>query len=286
MQTQPKVTVVIPTHNRRDLLDRAIKSVLNQTYENIEVIVADDGSTDGTSEMMERYQDNSNVFYYRNTVARGANAARNLAISHATGQFVAGLDDDDEFLPERIAVLVREYDPVYAFITSRQSVLMANNRVKERKKRETITPEEILYQNFIGTQVLVEKARIDAVGGYDESLVSCQDYDMWIRLMQRYGNVRIVPEFLFVKHDEHTYETISSGKKTFNGYWQVYRKHKNGLNPQQRKRRLFDMYRIRRKTLSFRTMNTLTGMPEKVALSFKLYLFFEPLYYYLKGRFF
>ena len=97
-----KISVVIPTHNRVDLLPRAIKSVLEQTYKDIEIVVVSDGSTDGTDEYMKQYADNPNVKYISYHPGRGGNYARNAGFDAAKGEFVAFLDDDDEWGPTKI----------------------------------------------------------------------------------------------------------------------------------------------------------------------------------------
>lgn len=278
-----KVSVIIPTCNRKELLHRAIMSVLNQSYQNIELIVVDDGSNDGTMEMVSLLQEQfSNIIFICHEHSYGANVARNHAVAKSTGTYITGLDDDDEFTPTRVERLMRAYEKRYAFVTSRQIVIRKNNTLKKRRKKTVISFQEILFQNFIGTQGLIEKERLEAINLYDESLQSCQDYDLWIRLMQNYGSVKIIPEFLYVKHDEHEFSKITTSKKAFTGYLQVYKKYRALLTLQQRKRRLFDMYRIRNKKLSFKTMWTLLTWPKEISFSFKLYIFFNPIYYRFK----
>ncbi|HAY4006682.1 TPA: glycosyltransferase family 2 protein, partial [Escherichia coli] len=97
------VSVYIPTHNRVDMLERAIMSVLKQSYPNIEIIVSDDGSQDNTKKIVTSYmQQYSNIKYVFSSEAKGACHARNLAIAKASGTYITGLDDDDEFTQDRI----------------------------------------------------------------------------------------------------------------------------------------------------------------------------------------
>ena len=95
-----KVSVVIPSYNRKDIIGRAIDSVLAQTYKDIEIIVVDDGSTDGTAEYIQKTFPNIKIFIQENN---GAASARNLGISKADGEYIAFLDTDDYWLPEKIA---------------------------------------------------------------------------------------------------------------------------------------------------------------------------------------
>jgi glycosyltransferase involved in cell wall biosynthesis len=92
-----KVSVIIPTHNRAKLLERAIKSVLEQTYANFEIIVVSDGSTDETDLIMQKYKNqDARIKYISYYPAKGANHARNIGIKAAEGEYIAFLDDDDE----------------------------------------------------------------------------------------------------------------------------------------------------------------------------------------------
>src|SRR5699024_3118133 len=115
---RPLVSAIITTHNRAVLLKRAVLSVVNQTYENIEIIIIDDGSVDNTPKVVEKLQDKHEIVYLRHEKSQGAPAARNLGIRQAKGLFVAGLDDDDEWMPKRIEKMVEAYNDKWAYITS------------------------------------------------------------------------------------------------------------------------------------------------------------------------
>ena len=97
----PKVTAIITTHNRKSLVGRAIESVLNQSYENIECIVVDDASSDGTEEVCRKYP--IKYIYIPQAESKGGNYARNVGIKKAQGKYVAFLDDDDYWLKEKIS---------------------------------------------------------------------------------------------------------------------------------------------------------------------------------------
>ena len=106
----PLVTVYIPTYNRKFLLERAILSVLNQTYHNIEVIVVDDGSIDGTRELLvEMAKKDNRLHYYFKENNSGACKSRNIAIANANGFFITGLDDDDYFEKNRVESFVEYF---------------------------------------------------------------------------------------------------------------------------------------------------------------------------------
>lgn len=108
MDKQELVTIIIPTFNRAYILPRAIKSSLSQTYQNIELIIIDDGSTDNTEEIVKGFQD-SRIQYIRHSENRGVSAARNTGIKSSKGDFIALLDSDDEYLPEKIEKSLKGY---------------------------------------------------------------------------------------------------------------------------------------------------------------------------------
>ena len=112
------VSVYMPTHNRANMLVDAIESVLAQTYQEIELIVVNDGSSDNTADVLAQYQQSHSITVFTQDKAKGACAARNLAIKHATGQLITGLDDDDVLLPNHIANLVAHFDENYAFVAA------------------------------------------------------------------------------------------------------------------------------------------------------------------------
>ncbi len=250
----PLVSVILPTCNRVSLLRRALLSVLNQSYSNIEIIVINDGSIDGTYEMLQVFEkENACMKVIHHKESEGANKSRNDGINMSSGVFIAGLDDDDdEFTPDRIKKLMLFYDDKSAFVASNEITVKPDDFRIYSNKKSQITFDEILYQNYIGNQGLISRERIISVGMYDEAITATQDYDLWIRLMHRYGTVKISSEHLYIKHEEHGFVTITTSKKVFSGYFGTYKKYKHLLNIRQRKMRFFHLYRIRRKKLSFK----------------------------------
>src|SRR5215471_7855638 len=101
----PKVSVIIPTHNRAEFLRSAITSVLNQTYQDFEIIVVDDASTDKTPEVVASFHDGK-IKYIRHDANKGDAGSRNTGIRNSSGDFLAFLDDDDEWLPEKLQMQV------------------------------------------------------------------------------------------------------------------------------------------------------------------------------------
>lgn len=177
----PKVTAVISTFNRANLVGRAIESVINQTYGNMEIIVVDDHSTDNTEEVVKGFGE-SRVRYIRHENNKGGPAARNTGIKAATGEYIAFLDDDDEWVEnkiERQLQYVQDFGAVVcrAFIPSR-------NRMTQLYKKVAVNPRD-LRKGFIfgcGTSILFARADILKDTLFDETLASSQDWDILVRL--------------------------------------------------------------------------------------------------------
>jgi|HubBroStandDraft_3_1064219.scaffolds.fasta_scaffold02275_7 glycosyltransferase involved in cell wall biosynthesis len=200
------VSIYLPTRNRVDLLQKAVDSALAQTYRDIELIVVNDASTDGTEEYLRRKaQIDSRLIHLSNSKPQGAPTSRNLAISRSSGAFVTGLDDDDEFHPERIGAFV-EY---WTLLTSRGTTpaclysqdIWLNNGVQYRttQKRSFIEAKELFEYNYIGNQIFAPREHFITVGLFDEQLPAWQDLELLIRLLRQFGRAHLLdmPTYLF-----------------------------------------------------------------------------------------
>ena len=265
---QPLVTIIITTYNRCKLLPRALKSAINQTYSNIEIIVVDDASNDYTTQIVQEYLLNdTRIKYIKNENRSGANVSRNKAVSAAKGVFIAGLDDDDEFLPDRIRLLIKNYDPSYAFITS-LNIIQFDTYQNYSRTPEVVTLEHMKEDNVLMNQALIEKQRLVEVGLYDEALTAYQDYDIWIRLIQKFGNVKVLQKYTQKVYFESHRERISTlSQKRFKGYFNFYKKHKSLFSMEQRKFFLATFYTIRNKKISISTYLSLKTMHNEAKLS-------------------
>ena len=248
------VSIYIPTKNRKKSLEKALKSVLFQTYPHIEIIVVDDASSDDTSKYMQWMQKRyPNIKYIRFDRSKGANAARNRAIIEAKGYYVTGLDDDDVMLPDRIEKLLKIYKPQYAFVAS--AFYLVKNRSRKYRRlshKKLIIPNDLYYTNIVGNQVLSTKENFMKAGMFDETLQAAQDYDMWIRLLELTNKALISYEPLQEVYIGHTSITHSVHKRK--GYWQLYKKLKHKLSESQRKYWLFNFYYHKKKKISIRNL--------------------------------
>lgn len=200
-----RVSVVIPTYNRVDLLPRAIDSALAQDHPDFEVIVVDDASTDATAERVAGYRD-GRLRYLRQPVNRGVAAARNRGIAAATGSLVAFLDSDDAWLPGKLsrqaAAFAAGGDRVGLVYTGVETVASDGRRHVDIASVRGDLHAPLLLRNLLvgGSCAMVRAAVFDTVGGFDEDLPAIEDYDLWVRIA-RFYDVEAVPEPL-VRYDD------------------------------------------------------------------------------------
>jgi len=183
----PKVSVIIPTYNTAKYLDDAIASVLNQTYTNYEIIVIDDGSTDNTVEIVEKYQNKISYIYQEN---QGVSAARNKGIAASQGEFIAFLDADDIFMAHKLEkqVAVFERQPELGIVNSGYRLIRANGEfIADIKRWETIpdltTETWILYKPVLPSAMMFRKTWLEKVNGFDTRWSYSEDVDLVFRLI-------------------------------------------------------------------------------------------------------
>lgn len=240
-KSAPLVTAIIPTRNRASLLQNAVESVFNQTYGNLEIVVVDDASDDETVTLLKNQAGNNPVSVIRNDHPLGAAACRNIAIRNAKGEFIAGLDDDDTWEPRRIELLMKHFKSGYSAVSSYDRMNYASKSYVWKKK-PVITLDDLLYYNMTGNQVLTKKEYIMAVDGYDESLPSAQDYDLWIRLAQKFGPVHVVREVLQQVNLGNNRDRITTSFRKIEGYKACFEKHRSHMNEKQIQ---YQLYRIK-----------------------------------------
>lgn len=248
MDERPLVSAVVTTHNRPDMLIRALDSVAAQSYPNLELIVVDDGSEPAVRSKVDSYRELMPVQYIRNEQAKGACRARNRGFEAAAGMFIAGLDDDDRWHEDRITALVKAYSDEFACVTS-DTLMVYPHKEMVWKKKKVIDLESLLFTNQVGNQVLVQRDRLSEVGGFDPDLKAAQDYDLWIRLCEAYGPIKNVRQPLQTIYLDHDGERIT-GHSSFEGYLQFYNKHKRKFNRAQRKYQLYNIRRAQGKPAS------------------------------------
>jgi glycosyltransferase involved in cell wall biosynthesis len=203
--SRPTVSTVIPTHNRSELLRRALASVAAQTRAPDEVIVVDDGSSDDTCEWLAH---EPGVTLLRQDNA-GVSAARNRGIAAAAGEWIALLDSDDEWAPRKLERQLQAIadEPGYLLCHADEIWIRNGRRVNPMRKHAKagghIFTHCLPLCAISPSAVVMHRQLLDAVGEFDESLPACEDYDMWLRVCSRYP-VLYVDEPLVVKHGGHS----------------------------------------------------------------------------------
>lgn len=197
-----KISVVIPTHNRAVPVRRALASVFRQTLAPAEVIVVDDGSSDNTEQQVRDEYPSAVVI---SQAQRGVSSARNAGVRAASGNWIAFLDSDDEWLPEKLEHQVRalEAEPNYLACHSDEIWIRNGVRVNPMKKHTKhggwIYPFCLPLCCVSPSSVLLQRETLISAGIFDESLPACEDYDLWLRLFSKIP-VLLVDEKLVVKH--------------------------------------------------------------------------------------
>jgi glycosyltransferase involved in cell wall biosynthesis len=182
-----RISAIIPTYNREAWLAEAIESILQQSHPVSELVVVDDGSTDGTADLVRKYPEVKYLYQQQ----RGPSAARNTGAKHASGNWLAFLDSDDRWLPKKLEKQVvfltenSEFEAVYT-----NEIWVRNGRRVNQGKRHAKFGgwiyEQCLPLCIISpSSILLSRTLWQASGGFDESLPACEDYDLWLRIAAR-----------------------------------------------------------------------------------------------------
>jgi len=200
-----RISVVIPSYNRRHTLERALQSVFEQTSPVDEVILVDDGSTDGSSEMVRQLFAQVNVITQPNL---GVSAARNRGIAAARFEWIALLDSDDSWLPQKIVQIRRaqKLQPGFVLYHSDEIWMRRGVRVnpmqKHRKSGGWIFEQCLPLCAISPSATVIRKSTLESVGKFDEQLPACEDYDLWLRLCHRFP-VHYIDQPLITKYGGH-----------------------------------------------------------------------------------
>ncbi|MEH2324480.1 MAG: glycosyltransferase [Nostoc sp.] len=190
-QRLPKISVIIPAYNSENTISHTIKSVLNQTFFNLELIIINDGSQDSTIEVIAEIKDSRiKVFSYPHA---GGNVSRNRGLNLAVGEFVSFLDADDLWTPDKLQSQLKALQEnvsakvAYSwtdYIDENGKFILSGKRVNLNGNVD----ENLLLNNFLenGSNPLICRKSLIKLGGFDESLSAAQDWDMWLRLASKF----------------------------------------------------------------------------------------------------
>ena len=238
----PKVSIIIPTYNRANFLPRTIKSVLNQTFQDFELIIVDDCSTDNTQEVVKEFQKKDDrIRYIRLDKNSGAPAhPRNVGIQNARGNFISFLDSDDECFPEKLEKQLELFEKGPAdlgfvgcnalMVEEKNGKILKEIKLPSFLKRNTF--EKLLEHCFMNISVLIKSRVLDNVGLFDENLKFAEDWDMWIRISYKYNfDFVLKPLLKRYIHGGNVTQTLSVDEKIkdlkyiLKKYKNLYRKY-------------------------------------------------------------
>lgn len=225
------VSVIIPTYNRTELLRQAINSVLGQTYQDLEIIIVDDASSANIKDVVASFRD-KRIKYIRHETNRGSSAARNTGITTAQGDYIAFLDDDDEWrkdkLEKQLAAIRNEgYDAVLCGA-------LVNNRFIRRHNGNRISAKDLKKGNYFDPSGLLARVAVLKEILFDESLRIGEDWDVFIRIAKKY-KLGFVNEPLLIYSDAGhmrvTNEAVNLPIDKLQERMPVLEKHKEFLGP-------------------------------------------------------
>lgn len=231
MHFYPLVSIVIPVYNGSNYVEEAIKSAINQTYKNIEIIVVNDGSTDdgNTEKIAKKYKDK--IRYYSTKKNSGVATALNLAISKMNGQYFSWLSHDDVYYPykistqvEHLSYLDNKHTIIYGewdFIDSQSKFIRSVKLHQTYSIDKLNTPLYPLFRGIIhGCSLLIPKACFEQVGLFDQNLKTTQDYDLWFKFLRKFP-IHFVPQPLLQSriHKEQISKNIPTAYQEDNNIW-------------------------------------------------------------------
>lgn len=243
----PLVSCIITTHNRAELLQNAVRSVLQQTHPYLEIFIVDDGSEDQTQEICQSWtHEDSRIRYIRVPYPRGANHARNVGISYANGKYIAFLDDDDEWTADKIKIqseVLEETKESFTFCSKFLAYTNEQHQVVKKKlsveHRDVIRYEDLLTFNWIGeTSKIMVATTLAREVQFDENLTSAQDYDFYLRILKR-GYIAVNVKEPLVNINIHSGPRISTSTKAkYKGQRKIILKYYSDMTKEQKRRQL------------------------------------------------
>ena len=202
---KPIVSVVIPTYNRGWTIREAVDSVLAQDFKDYELIVVDDGSTDDSRDILKSYGAAVSVLRQSN---KGVSAARNTGVAASAGELIAFLDSDDLWLPQKLSHQVDFFNRNPDAVINQTQELWIRNGVRVHPKKRHHKFGGMIFERSLDlclvspSAVMIRKNIFEIIGGFDESLPACEDYDLWLRVSCKYP-VHLIATPLIIKRGGH-----------------------------------------------------------------------------------
>ncbi len=195
------ISVIIPTYNRVFFLEKAVNSVLKQSFDDFELIIVDDGSKDGTNELVRSFNDARIRYYYQEN--KGVSSARNKGLDKSRNATIAFLDSDDCWKEEKLERQFKFMEGNSCLISHTQEIWYRRGKILNQKKKHRKGSGDLFLNSLkicsIGiSTVMMRKSIFESVGYFDENLTACEDYDLWLRISSRFP-VFLLDEELTVK---------------------------------------------------------------------------------------
>jgi glycosyltransferase involved in cell wall biosynthesis len=196
------VSVILPTFNREAQVVRAVSSVISQTFKDQEIIVVDDGSTDGTFDALKEFR--TRIKYVRHPQNFGVSAARNTGIRSSCSPLIAFLDSDDYWLPEKTTAQVNFFEQHKEAVACQTEEIWIRNGRRVNPRRKHLKPSGDIFEASLKlclvspSAVMIKRSLLDRVGLFDQTLPACEDYDLWLRISSRYP-IYLIEKNLVVK---------------------------------------------------------------------------------------
>jgi glycosyltransferase involved in cell wall biosynthesis len=260
LKSFPLVSVIIPTFNRSEFLPRAIRSVLQQTFQDFELVIVDDGSTDKTFSQIKAFNDKRIRYIFQTN--HGVSSARNLGIRNSTGTFLAFLDSDDEWMPVKLEKQLEalENHPGYLIVHTDEMWFRNNRRLNQKHKHRKyggwIFRHCLPLCVISPSSILLHRKIFSDIGSFNETLPVCEDYELWLRMASRYP-VLFIDKPLLKKYGGHSGQLSSKywGMDIFRAKALSDRITSGDLSPRQEmlaRKELARKYRILEKGFSKR----------------------------------
>jgi len=227
----PKVSVVIPCYNDKDYIQEAVHSVLNQTFQDFEIIIVDDGSNEATKEVLANIKNEKvQIITQRN---QGSSRARNNGIKAASAPYILILDGDDTvdalFLEKAVAIL--DVNHILGAVSSYCNLFIKNHQVVQKHLPKGGGIVNFLFDNNSVSFALIRKKCWEEIGGYDEQMKNgFEDWEFWIAMTKRDWNIYIIPEFLFNYRQKKSNESLDKISKLYfreANLNYIYKKHQD-----------------------------------------------------------
>jgi glycosyltransferase involved in cell wall biosynthesis len=270
------VSVIIPTHNRKKMLLKALDSVLNQTYKNLEILIIDDFSIDSTNLLMKSIDDNR-IKYIQLLSNVGGAEARNIGIRAAKGEYISFLDDDDEWfenkIKEQVSVLKNRDD--VAIVSSNYFLSNGNKDILNQCSISEILLDDLLYSNYCGSFsfCMTKKNYIQNLF-INNDLKSCQDWDLWLKVLMTTKLKSIVINKPLVRYYiGHENKLTNNFKNSYFSYLIFLRYYWGFMNSNQKNYNLYKLTKMKRKFIY-----------NQLSYFSNIHLFFKSLkFYYLSN---